>query len=307
MAVKPITNKNVVSKEKINRGKQISTRSQTDRGNSRENIVPGKDFSKGYAITLKDIDVAMVNHIKNVMKPTVKEANETIKVPVLYGNEERWKAVRKRGVLRDKNGSIIFPLIVVRRTDVVFNDAMPLSFDQDVTGEHIKVVRSTNWSKDNRYDRFAVQNGIKPAQETITTGMPDFVNCTYQIVMMTNYIEQMNYLTELFIEHENTYFGDEYSYKFLSVLEGGFSDASEMTVEGERLIRTDFGMVLKGYVIPQFTNTIVTGKTSEIIRNISPTRVVFGFEGDATSRQTAGTSTSGENGGGAPKLPPVPD
>ena len=285
MAVKPITNKNVVSKEKINRGKQTSTRSQTDRGNSRENIVPGKDFSKGYAITLKDIDTAMINHIKNVMKPTIKESNELIKVPVLYGNEERWKAVRKRGALRDKNNSIVMPLIVIRRTDVVMNDAMPLSFDQDVTGQYIKVVRSKNWSKDNRYDRFAVQTGRQPLQETITTGMPDFVNCTYQIVMMTNYIEQMNYLTELFIEYENTYFGDEYSYKFLSSFEGSLSDASEMTVDGERLIRTDFSMMLKGYVIPQFTNTTITGKTSEIIRNTSPTRVVFGFEGDATDYQ----------------------
>ena len=285
MAVKPITNKNVVSKENINRGKQTSTRSLKARGNERQSIVPGKDFSKGYAITLKDIDTAMINHIKNVMKPAVKESNELIKVPILYGNEERWKAVRKRGALRDKNGSILMPLIVLRRTDVVFNDAMPLSFDQDVTGEYIKVVRSKQWSKDNRYDRFAVQTGRQPVQETITTGMPDFVNCTYQIIMMTNYIEQMNYLTELFIEYENTYFGDEYSYKFLSVLEGGFSDAPEMTVDGERLIRTDFGMLLKGYVIPQFTNTTVTGKTSEIIRNTAPNRVVFGFEGDATDYQ----------------------
>ena len=177
------------------------------------------------------------------------------------------------------------PLIVLRRTDVVFNDAMPLSFDQDVTGEYIKVVRSKQWSKDNRYDRFAVQTGRQPVQETITTGMPDFVNCTYQIIMMTNYIEQMNNLTELFIEYENTYFGDEHSYKFLSALEGSFSDATEMTVEGERIIRTDFSMMLKGYVIPQFTNTIVTGKTAEIIRNIPPNRVVFGFEGDATDEQ----------------------
>ena len=286
MAITPLTNKHVVSKENVNRGKQTSTRSQVNRGgNDRQSVVPGKDFSKGYAITLKDIDITMINHIKNIMKPTVKEANETIKVPVLYGNEERWKAVRKRGVLRDKNGSIMFPLIMLRRTDVVFNDMMPLSFDQDVTGEYIKVVRSKSWSKENRYDRFAVQNGMKPAVETVTTGMPDFVNCTYQIVMMTNYIEQMNYLTELFIEYENTYFGDQHSYKFLSQLEGSFSDASEMTVDGERLIRTDFGMVLKGYVIPQFTNTPVTNKTSEIIRNTAPNKVVFGFEGDATNHQ----------------------
>ena len=115
--------------------------------------------------------------------------------------------------------------------------------------------------------------------------MPDFVNCTYQLIMMTNYIEQMNNLTELFIEHDNTYFGDPHSYKFLSALEGSFSDATEMTVEGERIIRTDFSIMLKGYVIPQFTNKIITGKTAEMQRNISPSRVVFGFEGDATDKQ----------------------
>ncbi len=29
------------------------------------------------------------------MKPRIKEANEIIKVPVMYGSEERWKAVRQ--------------------------------------------------------------------------------------------------------------------------------------------------------------------------------------------------------------------
>ena len=32
-----------------------------------------------------------IQHIKNIMKPVVKESNEIIKVPVLWGNEERWK------------------------------------------------------------------------------------------------------------------------------------------------------------------------------------------------------------------------
>ena len=43
----------------------------------------------------------------NIMKPTVKESNEIIKVPVLYGNEERWKSIRGRGTLRDGNGDNI--------------------------------------------------------------------------------------------------------------------------------------------------------------------------------------------------------
>ena len=46
MAITPLTNKHVVSKENFNRGKQTSTRSQVNRGgNDRQSVVPGKDFS----------------------------------------------------------------------------------------------------------------------------------------------------------------------------------------------------------------------------------------------------------------------
>jgi hypothetical protein len=222
--------------------------------------------------------------MKEIIKPTVKEANEIIQVPVLWANEERWKMVRKNGVLRDKNNSIILPLIVVRRTDTAFNEAMPLSFDHDVEGKYIKVVRNQKWSKDNRYDRFSVQTGGKPSTEALVTGMPDFVICNYEIIMLTNFIEQMNGLSELFLEHLETYWGASEEYKFLSSLEGTISDASEMTVEGERLIKNTMTIGIKAYVIPSFTNNVL-GKTSEISRVMSPSKIVFGFEGDATNKQ----------------------
>ena len=106
MAVKPITNKSVVASSNINRGKQVSTKGTTPNrgGNAEKVFIPGKNYSKNYAITLKDIDSSVINHIKNIIKPKVREANENIDVSVMYGNEERWVAVRKRGVLRDRNG-----------------------------------------------------------------------------------------------------------------------------------------------------------------------------------------------------------
>ena len=52
--------------------------------------------------------------------------------------------------------------------------------------------------------------------------------------MMTNFIEQMNILNDLFLEHIGTYFGNSEQYKFLSTLDGSLSDASEMNQDGER-------------------------------------------------------------------------
>jgi len=284
MAVNKITNKGVVNKELVNRANQVSTKGTTIRGNRETTIIPGNNFADNYSITLKDVDTAVLNHVKNVMKPMVREANETFKIPVYYGNEERWKNFRKRGVLRDKNGSLILPLIMFRRTDVSFDDNMPMSFDHDVKGEFIKVARSNAWSKDNQYDRFSVQRGLKPVQEVIYTGMPDHVVCNYSVVMMTNYIEQMNILSDLFLEHIGTYFGDSEQYKFLSSLDGSISDASEMNQDGERLIKTEFGLSIKAYVIPEFTSNIF-GTTNETSKALTPSRVVFGFEGDATDEQ----------------------
>ena len=275
MAIKPITNTNVTNESTINRAEQTSIRSE--KGNSKVVIKKGtgRDGGKGLSIGLTDIDTAVIRHMQNVMKPVVKESNELIKVPIMYGNEERWKSIRSRGVLRDKNNTIILPVIVIKRTGVAMNDAMPLSFDNDVKGKFISVVRSSNgWSKNNRYDRFSVLTGQKPVEEFVKTGMPDFVVCTYNIVMMTAFMEQMNDLNTIMVEHLETSWGDSTSYRFLTALEGDISNEVQMESQGERLIKNELTITIKGYMIPEFTDSIY-GKTAEMGRGYIPKKVSF--------------------------------
>jgi len=274
VAIKPITNTNTVNESTINRAKQTSIRSE--KGNARVVIKKpgGRDAGEGWAIGLKDIDTAIMGHVRNIMKPVVRESNEIIKVPVMYGNEERWKSIRNRGVLRDKNGIIILPVMVIKRTSLSMNPDMPVSFDNDVRGEFIKVIRASNWSKNNRYDRFSVLTGQRPVQESIITGQPDFVVCNYNIVMMTAYMEQMNDLNAIWIEHLETYFGDQTSYRFLSSMPGDISNEVEMESDGERLIKNTFDMTIKAYMIPEFTDKVF-GKTGEMIRAYTNKKVSF--------------------------------
>mgnify|MGYP000211987828 FL=1 len=166
-------------------------------------------------------------------------------------------------------------MIVIKRTSVGFDDAMPMSFDNDVQGKYISVVRSSSgWSKNNRYDRFSVLTGQKPVQEFVKTGMPDFVTCNYSIVMMTSFIEQMNDLNSLWMEHLETYFGDQTSYRFLSALDGDITNEIEMESQGERMIKNEFTMTIKGYMIPEFTDNVL-GKTAELGRAYTPKKVSF--------------------------------
>ena len=279
MAIKPITNKQIVSGQQ-NRGKQTSTRNTTNRsGNSRKSIVPGLDITKGYSITLKDVDTAILSHVKKVMKPKIREANETIDVNVMYGNEERWKAVRKNNVLRDKQGTLILPLIMLKRTDIARNELSGQAFKHDVKREHIEVIRNSQWSKKNRYDRFSVLTGQKPQYENLVTGMPDFADITYEFVLWTNFIEQMNTLIEMFMEQSNQYWGNSEQYKFLSSIDS-ITDASEMNQDGERFIKSTFSLKVSCYLLPEEINSVVTGKVSNLQKKLTPSRVVFGTEID---------------------------
>ena len=285
MAVKPITNKNAVIKEQTNRAEQRSLRNYKNRfSNKEQSIIPGKDFTKNYAITLKDIDTSIMGHIKHVVSPVIREAGEIVKVPVLYGNQERWVSARKNGVIRDKNGSIILPAIMLKRTDVAKTTTIQQSFKHDVKGDLVNITRASKWSKHNRYDRFAVQTNKIPMYENILTGPADFVDITYEFVIWSNYIEQMNSLVEMFVEQNDTYWGKVTDYKFLCSIDS-FADASEMDVAGERFIKNTFTGIFKGYLLSEVVASVIFNKKFQVKKELTPSKVVFGYEGDATDFQ----------------------
>jgi len=284
MAVNRITNKQTLNRELVNRGTQLSTKDNKVRGNAEQSINPGKDFTKNFSVTLKDIDTSVMTHIKDVMKPRIKEANEVIKVPVYYGNEERWKAVRKRGVLRDKNNSLILPLIMLRRTEVARNDLSGQGFPHDVKNKFVDVVRNNKWGKENQYDRFSVQQGVQPVFENIVTGMPNYSDITYEFVLWTNFIEQMNPLVESFLDQSHTYWGNTTDNKFICTIDS-VSDASEMNQDGERFIKSTFTVTSKAYLLPEYLNSVVTNKVSNMQKFTTVSKVSFDFESNATDEQ----------------------
>ena len=285
MAVKPITDRQLVDKNTISRESQTSQRDLSNRGggNSSQTIIPGIDLSKQYSITLKDVDTSIMSYVKNIIKPTVQEANEKIKVTIMYGNEERWKSARKRGVMRDKNGSLVLPLIMLKRTAVEKSDMIP-GYEHDIRRRYTEIVRNNGWSKKNRYSRFAVQTNDLPVYENLVTSIPNYVNITYEFVLWTNFIEQMNPLVEGFMEYDKTYWGDKNTYRFISTIDS-VRDASEMDSRGERFIKSTFSVTTKGYLLPEETNSIVMGKMSQVQKKLSPSKVLFGYEGDATNEQ----------------------
>ena len=161
---------------------------------------------------------------------------------------------------------------------------LPQNMEHDVRREHAQVVRNTKWSKKNRYDRFSVQFDKDPLYEHLVTTVPNFVNVTYEFILWTSFVEQMNPLIETFVEQNYNYWGDSTNYKFLCTIDS-IADASEMSVESERIIKSSFNLITKAYLLPEETNSVITNKISNLQKTLTPSRVVFGYEGDATNKQ----------------------
>lgn len=276
MAVKNITNPFPVQLEQIDRSTQISDRGDITRNvsNIEQSVLPGKDFSKNYKIIVKDLDSAIINHVKSIMNIKIEDNGEMVDIPVIYGNQERWVNVRKQGVIRDKNGSLMLPLIMLRRDTLEFNDSLP-SYKHDVTGEHIQILRASNWSEKNQYGRFSVDKNIEPIKENIVTGVPQFVDVKYNFVAWTQYVEQMNTVIEHFSDQHNRYWGNNTDYKFLCTIPGGVNDVVEMEANSERRVRLNFSVTLKGYLLPEVISNVINKKRFNVSKNLTKRKIVF--------------------------------
>ena len=58
-----------------------------------------------------------------------------------------------------------------------------------------------------------------------------------------------------------------------------------MAQEGERFIKSTFTLTTKAYLLPEYLNSVITDKVSNIKKFTTPSRVTFTQEGDATNEQ----------------------
>ena len=274
-----------------------SARKAINRGTLRAR---GDDQVKNISVGLMDIDAAIMFYFNNVIKPTVMENDETIKVPLMYSNPERWNSIQKNGYLIDNKKQLIIPLIVFKRNSISKDEN--LSVDKiDPLNPKLFYTFQSKYSKENRYDNFSVQQGLNKTKELYTVGVPDYVNLEYEFIVWTSYTEQMNRIIEKIIWSEGSYWGEDGKFKFRTSIDN-YTDASEFTVNSERLIRTNFSVTLKGYLIPEEFNNVVTTQKA-----LTPKRILIGDDvsvnltdlvGDSKTKDVR-ISVSKEAGSGA--------
>ena len=239
------------------------------------------DDIKNPSVTLMDMDSAILFYFENVIKPSVEDNSENVKVPIMYASPERWKAIQRDGFMKDKKRQTITPVIAYRRTSIEKDESLPQD-KLDANNPNLFYTFEKKFSDVNRYDNFSTQIGLLPQKEYYNVSFPDYVTLTYDFIIWTTYIEQMNKIVERVVYSDGAYWGDPNKLRFRSHIDS-FTDATEVS-DAERLVRTNFTVTMRGYLLPEgnFDHRSTTQKF------ITPKRVIFGSETDNTVENNVG-------------------
>ena len=239
------------------------------------------DDVKTPSVSLMDVDSAIIFYFENVIKPSVEESGENVKVPIMYASPERWKAIQRDGFMKDKKRQIITPVIAYRRTSIAKDTELPQD-KLDANKPNMFYTFEKKFSNVNRYDNFSTQIGLLPQREYYNVAFPDYITLSYDFTIWTSYIEQMNKIVERVLYSEGAYWGDPDKMRFRSSIDT-FTDATEVS-DAERLVRTTFTVTLRGYLLPEgnFDHRSTTQKF------LTPKKVIFSAETDAAIDKVVG-------------------
>lgn len=229
-----------------------------------------QDKFKNFTISLLDIDTAIFEYLDQVINLTVEDAGENVKVPIIYGSPERWKAIQSDGVLRDNQGKLQLPAIMYKRNTVAKNENLT-TFNR-----HLNVQVVKKFDEKNKYDKFSLlTKSSAPVAQILNVTLPDHVTLTYEFMLWTEYVEQMNALIEKINWAAEEYWGDPKRFKF-RVYINDYSNTTEVNSGKDRMVRTTFNMTVQAYLLaesfenkmPTTTKTLTQRKiivTSEVV------------------------------------------
>jgi hypothetical protein len=231
------------------------------------------DITQDVSIGLQDHDEAIMYYFNNVIKPSVIVNGDRTPVPIMYGSPERWKGVQKDGYFRDKEGKLQTPLIMFKRDSV--EKRRDLGNKMDANNPQLFYTFQEKYTTRNRYDNFSVLQGRTPQRERYAVAIPDYVILTYTCTIWTDYVAQMNKLIEMINYSSDSYWGDPEKFKFNAKIDT-YSNTVEIAQGDNRIVKTNFGLRLQGYLIPDSLNKKLASENT--LKTFSRSVVSFGSE-----------------------------
>jgi hypothetical protein len=264
-----------MSKPRLN--KTDSTFSNDQRINRADQIRRDNDVVRTPAVTLYDHDFAIIDFMKSVIQPKVIQNNVTIDVPVEYANGEKWAQIQAKGFMLDADAKLLAPIITIRRTDVIERDTLKgLAVNRNPGRqnggwpERNSITLENKFSTNNIYDRFSLMQNSRLRRELYVIPVPEFVDISYELLIWTDYQEQMNSIIETLLPLSGFAWGT--SYKFVTTITSLTSEAINAIGE-DRLIRSTVSLLTKGVLLAESEL-----RSANLQKQFSVKRISFGNE-----------------------------
>jgi hypothetical protein len=203
------------------------------------------DAKKNPTITLLDIDTAIIEHLKNTVRPTVLDAGAVINVPIIYGNPERWKAAQVDGAIKDQNGKLQLPAMMIKRTSFTKND------NYQTFNRYLSYPVIQKYSAKNKYDDFTTLNeSVAPVNQIYSVTFPDNVKVEYECIVCTELVEQMNGVLEKINFATQEYWGDPQRFKFRVTVEN-YDISTDTETDADRIVKATFNFTVYAYLLAE--------------------------------------------------------
>ena len=240
--------------------------------------------------TLETIDYAIYNWLNEELDLHTTTNEGFKKVPVIWATAERAVQSREDHKLRDRDGTLILPRIVIDRTNVVKDPTrkgtawgnVPRLLDPK--GGSITIARTINQEKTSNYanaDSKKLAGGVsgnkqenfpkrdafgriipnkKIVYQTISMPIPVYLDITYSIMLKTEYQQQMNDLIIPFMTRTdgiNYFLAKHEGHSFESFIQGDLSlDNNIASMEMEyRKYETKIDIKVLGYIAGEANNS----------------------------------------------------
>ncbi len=224
--------------------------------------------------TIETIDKSVLNYMEKLdLFSTTNEGWK--KVPIIWGTAERAYQVKHNKDVRDAQGMIRLPIISVRRVSVSKDMASKGVFQgnisevQDEQGGSVQVSRVIYQEKTTKFanaDALRLHDqenyprpNPKTVYRTIMAPMPVNVTIMYEIVIRTEYQQQMNNLILPFVTNPGTInyvrlFEGEHRYE--AFIQGEFQNGDNLSdfSADERKFETKIQLKVIGYLVGQEDN-----------------------------------------------------
>jgi hypothetical protein len=267
---------------------------------------------------IEDVDRAFFS-LFNENLPMVyrlgKESGDLRRIPVVFASGERFALASKKEPLRDKNNTLILPLISIARSGVEQESTKGMALSdrynemvikreiskedsiyQNLANPHgfknvPKPGKGSDYSRTRSYEestgRYLDPNLGKGLYETIVIPMPKYFTVKYEVTFWAQYNQQLNdmmtCLMGAYVQPGNRTVRIESNkgYWFVAYFDAAFSNGSNFDsfTDDERLVKSSITVEVPAYMIlPSFPNS-----PNGVRKFVSAPVISFGYSSDESS------------------------